>query len=185
MPELLAHRRGEAHRRMEAGREAEPHADLVDAARDAGRAEVGDDTQRLEHVGRAARGRRGPAAVLARPWPRSPATTRAAMVDTLMLPSAVTAGAAGVDDLGAVGQVERHRVGDHGPDEPGHLGDRLALGPQGDGERGDLRGGRPRPRAPGPSTTSAAIGGQRSSPSEQPAEDARAIRRASAKRRSA
>ena len=50
---------------MEAGREAEPHPRLRDAAGDAFGAEVDGDAERLEHVGRPARGGSGTIAVLA------------------------------------------------------------------------------------------------------------------------
>ena len=70
--------------------------DLVDAAGDPGGTEVDHDAERLEDVGRARRRRRGAAPVLAHPGP-APATTRAAMVDTLIEQTAVPAGPAGVD----------------------------------------------------------------------------------------
>ena len=64
-------------------------------------------------------------------------------------PQPVASGPAGVDHVGARRQRQRHGVGDHGADEAGHLRDGLALGPQRDGQRGDLgRGGLAR-RGPG------------------------------------
>ena len=140
-PELLAHGSGVAHRGMEPGREAKAHADLLDAPLDAGRAEVGDDAQLLQHVGRTHRGRGGPSPVLAHlgPGRRDHQRCDGRDVDAA---KAVATGAAGVDHLGAGREVEPHPVGNHGADESGHLLGRLALRPQGGGERGDLRGSR-------------------------------------------
>ena len=69
------------------------------------------------------------------------ATTRAAMVDTLMLRSRSPPVPQVSTTSMPAGRIERNGVGDHGPDEAGHLVHRLALGPQGDGQRGDLRRG--------------------------------------------
>ena len=99
--------------------------------------EVGHRAERLEHVGRTDRRRRRPAPVLAHLGPRRRHHQRGdgRHVDR---PQPVAAGAAGVDHVGAGRQGQGHGVGDHGPDEPGHLGDGLALGAQGHGQAGDL-----------------------------------------------
>ena len=65
--QLAAHRRGEAHRRMEALGEAEADADLAHAAAHALGTEVDDDAERLEHVDRPALRRCRPTAVLGDP----------------------------------------------------------------------------------------------------------------------
>ena len=135
--ELLAHRPGEPHGRVEAGREAEPHAHLLDAGDHPGRAEVGHHAEGLEDVGGADGRRRGPPAVFAHlgPGGRHHQCGDGRDVDAAQ---PVPAGAAGVDDIHPVGQPEGHGVGDHGPDEAGHLLHRLALGPQSGGQPGDL-----------------------------------------------
>ena len=83
MPISRAARRGEAERRVVARREAEADPGLVDAPPDPDRVELDGDAERLEHVGRAALRRRARAPCLHTGTP-APATTMAAMVDTLI-----------------------------------------------------------------------------------------------------
>ena len=106
--------------------------------------EVDDDAELLEHVGRAARRRRGPVAVLGDPHARARDDERRHRRDVDGA-GAVAARAAGVDDVPA-GTVQRDVDGlgepQHRADQRGQLGRRLALGAQRDGEAGDLGVGR-------------------------------------------
>ncbi len=122
---------------MEAGGEAEPHPDLVDAPGHPGRPEVGDHTQRLQHVGRAHGRGRGPPTVLAHLGPGGchHQGGDGGDIDTAQ---AVASGATGVDDLEPGRQVEGEGVGQHGPNEAGQLLHRLALGPERGDQGGDL-----------------------------------------------
>ena len=124
----------EAHRRVEPRREAEPDAGLVDAARDAVRAEVDRDAERLEHVGRAALRRRGPVAVLRDPRARARRDERGHRRDVDGA-RAVAAGAAGVDQR--AGRRPSTCVGEreHRAHERGELAGGLALRAQRDDER--------------------------------------------------
>ena len=63
--ELATRRSGVTERGMEARREAEPDAGLLDATRDAGGIELERDAERFEEVRGTARRRRGAVAVLA------------------------------------------------------------------------------------------------------------------------
>ena len=139
--QLAAHRRGEAHRRMEALGEAEADADLADTAAHALGTEVDDDAERLEHVhGPALRGCR-PTAVLGDPRPGGGGHDGGHGRDVDGA-GAVAAGATGVDERHPeVGQVDVLGEVEHGPHERRQLGCGLPLGPERDSECGDLRVG--------------------------------------------
>ena len=92
--------RGETHRRMKTRREAKADAGLVDAPPHSVRAEVDDDAERFEHVGRARERRRRTPAVLADDRPRAGDHERAERRDVDRA-APVPAGATGVDDLDA------------------------------------------------------------------------------------
>ena len=137
-PELPPHRAGEPHGRVEAGGEAEAHPHLVDAPDHPGRAEVGHHAELLQHVGRPhGRGRR-PSPVLAHLGPRG-RHHQGGDGRHVDAGQPVAAGAAGVDHVEPRRQGQGHGVGHHRPDEPGHLLHRLAFGPEGHHEGGDLR----------------------------------------------
>ena len=139
MPISAPRRRGEAERRVEPGREAEADAGLLDAAQHAGRRQLDDDAERLEHVGRAAQRRRRPGAVLAHrhAGPGDDDGGHRRHVDRVR---AVAARADDVDGPAPQLVVQRHQLGrrQHGVEQPGQLVGRLALGPQRDDEADQL-----------------------------------------------
>ena len=143
-PELAARRAGEPQGGVVLGREAEPDPGLVDAAGDAGRTEVDHDAERLEDVGRATRRRRGAVPVLGDPHARARDDQRRQGRDVDGA-GAVAAGPARVDD-GPTRAVQRDVDGlgepQHRAGQSRELGSRLALGPERDGEAGDLGVGR-------------------------------------------
>ena len=126
---------GVPQRLVIAGGEAEADPDLVDAAGHPGRAELDVHAERLEEVGGAAGRRRRPVAVLGHPGAGAGGHEGGQGRD-VDAARPVAAGAAGVEQR--PGDVDPLGVGQHRADEGGHLGRRLPLGPQGDGEAGDL-----------------------------------------------
>ena len=128
---------------MEARREAEPDAGLLDATRDASGVELERDAERFEQVRGTARRRRGAVAVLAHRHARAGDDERGQRrhVDRV---AAIAAGAHDIDEL--LVHRRRHlddrRDGEHRVEEPVELLDGLALHPQRDDEPGDLRGRR-------------------------------------------
>jgi len=139
--EFAAGRARVAQRRVVQRREQERHAHLGGQFGGRGGRQVDDHAERLQHIGGAARGRRGPVPVLDHPHTRRGGHDRAhgGHVDRARPVSA------GAHQVGQVtGHADRRGVREHGPGQPGHLGHRRALDPQRDPEPRDL-GGRRRP----------------------------------------
>ncbi len=136
MPDLLAHRRDEAHRRVVGAGEHEAEAELVDRARDPVGRLLEVDAELLEHVGRARGRARRAVAVLRHRRARRSGHERRRRRDV----ERVRAVAAGADDVdhGRALRRHRHHVLAHRLGEAGDLVGRLALRAQGDEEAGDL-----------------------------------------------
>ncbi len=133
--ELTPRDGGVAHRGVERGGEAEGDARLLRDLRHAGRRQVEADAERLEDVGRAGLGGRGPVAVLDDARARAGRDDRRHGRDVHRHGPVATR----ADD---VEQPARHRDrvgrGEHRRGKAGDLVDGLALGAQRDHERGDL-----------------------------------------------
>src|SRR5690606_6277303 len=134
--QLTTGRAGEFQCRVEHRGEAEPDAELGDAAGHGVRFEHGGDPERLQHIGRAALRRRRPVAVLDHRRPRGRGDDRAHRGDVHRAGAIAT----GADDVHRrSGDVEPPSVGQHAVGHAHDLVRCLALGAQPHGQRGDLR----------------------------------------------
>ncbi len=129
--ELLADRPNETHRRVEALGETEPHAGRGDAARHTFGSELYRHTERLQHVGRPHRRRRGAVAVLAHRH-AAPCRDEGRQRRHVDARQAVAACPHQVDRQLGIRLVEwaGHGGLDHGPGQAGDFLGRLALGVQ-------------------------------------------------------
>jgi len=138
---IAAHRAGVPQRRVVQRREEKGDAELGEQRLGGGRRQVDHHAEGLEHVGRAAGGRRRPVAVLDHPGAgrRRDDRRHRRHVDRVR---AVGAAADQVRDR--TGNADRGRVREHARGQAGHLLRGLPLGPQPHAEPGDLgRGCRP------------------------------------------
>ena len=138
--EVAANRRRVPHRRMMRRGEQEAEAELVDRARDRLRRQLEVEAERLEHVSRAGGRGDGAVPVLRDPGARGCGDERGRGRD-VERPGAVASGPGRVHEIGARGPDDEHVLA-HRLGATGDLVGGLALDPQRDEKRSDLRGRR-------------------------------------------